>query len=154
MLLTLRAGAAALAVLVASVPAFAGMALNGDVNQSTMEGTICTAGYTKAVRPSTNYTNGVKFKLMREAGIDTALSSDYALDHAIPLVLGGSPRDRQNLRLLTAHENSRKSRIEVKLRCLVCSGQVPLETAQQAIYNDWQAAYHQYAPVKCQRSRH
>lgn len=130
------------------------MALNGDVNQSTMEGTICTAGYTKAVRPSTNYTNGVKFKLMREAGINTALSADYALDHAIPLVLGGSPRDRQNLRLLTAHDNSRKSRIEVKLRCLVCSGQVPLETAQQAIYDDWQGAYHQYAPVKCQRPRH
>lgn len=144
---------ATLLLLAAAFPAFAGMTLNGDVNQGTIEGTICTSGYTKAVRPSTPYTNGVKFKLMREAGIDPALSADYALDHAIPLVLGGSPRDRQNLRLLTAHENSRKSRIEVKLRCLVCSGQLPLEAAQDAIYSDWKAAYHQYAMVKCHRDR-
>ena len=93
--------------LLFAAPAMADMALNPDVDQETIGATICNAGYTKSVRPSTTYTNGVKFKLMREAGIDLALSPDYALDHAIPLVLGGSPRDRQNLRLLTAHENSR-----------------------------------------------
>lgn len=144
----------ALLLLAAALPAAADIALNAGVNQDTINSTICSAGYTKSVRPSTTYTNGVKFKLMREAGIDQALSSDYALDHAIPLVLGGSPRSRQNLRLLTARENSRKSRIEVKLRCLVCSGQLPLEAAQEAIYNDWQGAYHQYALVKCQRNTH
>lgn len=152
MLLTLRAGI--LAGLLFAVPAMADMALNPDVDQETIGATICNAGYTKSVRPSTTYTNGVKFKLMREAGIDLAHSSDYALDHAIPLVLGGSPRSRQNLRLLTAKENSRKSRIEVKLRCMVCSGQLPLDAAQEAIYNDWQGAYHQYALVKCQRNTH
>ena len=143
-----------LLLALAAAPAFADVALNPDVTPDTISGTICNAGYTKSVRPSTTYTNGVKFKLMREAGIDLALSSDYALDHAIPLVLGGSPRSRHNLRLLTARENSRKSRIEVKLRCMVCSGQLPLEAAQEAIYNDWQGAYHQYALVKCQRNTH
>lgn len=143
-----------LLLALAVAPALADIALNPDVDQETIGATICNAGYTKSVRPSTTYTNGVKFKLMREAGIDQALSSDYALDHAIPLVLGGSPRSRQNLRLLTARENSRKSRIEVKLRCLVCSGQLPLEAAQKAIYDDWQSTYHQYALVKCQRNTH
>lgn len=33
-------------------------------------------------------------------------------------------------------------RLEVKMQCLVCVGQVTLEEAQQAIYSDWQAAYH------------
>lgn len=134
-------------------PARADMVLNPDVGQETVGATICTAGYTKAVRPSTTYTNGVKFKLMHDADIDQSQSADYALDHIVPLVLGGSPRSRENLRLLTARENSRKSRIEVKLRCLVCSGQLPLQTAQETIYNDWQSAYHQYATVKCQRDR-
>ena len=122
--------------------------------QANLAVSHCKCQAILVVRPSTTYTNGVKFKLMREAGIDLALSPDYALDHAIPLVLGGSPRSRQNLRLLTARENSRKSRIEVKLRCLVCSGQLLLEAAQEAIYNDWQGAYHQYALVKCQRNTH
>lgn len=144
-------GAALVVALLFSAPAMADMALNQDVTPDTISGTICTAGYTKAVRPSTTYTNGVKFKLMREAGIDQSQSADYALDHIVPLVLGGSPRSRQNLRLLTARENSRKSRVEVKLRCLVCSGQLPLKDAQNAIYSDWNAAYHQFATVKCQR---
>lgn len=137
----------------AALPAQAGMVLNPDVGQETVGTTICIAGYTKTVRPSATYTNGVKFNLMREAGIDQSQSADYALDHVVPLVLGGSPRDRRNLRLLTASENSRKSRIEVKLRCLVCSGQLPLQSAQEAICNDWQRAYHQFATVKCQRNR-
>ena len=153
MLLVRRIGAALVAGLLFSAQAMADMALNSDVTPDTISGTICTAGYTKAIRPSTTYTNGVKFKLMREAGVDQSQSADYALDHIVPLVLGGSPRSRQNLRLLTARENSRKSRIEVKLRCMVCSGQLPLQTAQEAIYNDWQGAYHQYATVKCQRDR-
>lgn len=47
----------------------------------------------------------------------------------------------------------RKDRLEVKLQCLVCSGQVPLDEAQDAIYTDWQAAYHLYARTKCHRAK-
>jgi cytochrome c-type biogenesis protein CcmH/NrfF len=152
MLLTWRA-AAALGALLAAGAVRADMALNPDVYPATIAETICTSGYTKEIRPSTTYTNGVKFKLMREAGIPRSESETYALDHIVPLVLGGSPRSIDNLRLLTAAENSRKSRIEVKLRCMVCSGHIPLEEAQQAIYTDWKAAYHHYAPTKCYRPR-
>lgn len=46
-------------------------------------------------------------------------------------------------------EARRKDRVEVKLHCLVCSGQVALADAQHQIVDDWQAAYHRYARVKC-----
>ncbi len=137
-----------------ALPALADMALNPDVHQDTIAATICTPGYTKTVRPSTTYTNGVKRKLMREAGIDESLISDYELDHIVPLALGGHPRQLGNLQLQPWEGDSgakRKDRLEVKLQCLVCAGQVPLDTAQHAIYDDWQAAYHLYAKMKCHR---
>lgn len=46
--------------------------LNADVTQETIQQTICVPSYTATVRPSTNYTNGVKFKLMREQGVPAA----------------------------------------------------------------------------------
>ncbi len=143
-----------------SPPAFAGMALNHDVRQDTSAETICVPGYTKEVRPATSYTTGIKRKLLREAGIDESHISEYELDHIVPLALGGHPRKLDNLQLQPWDgENGahRKDRIEVKLQCLVCTGQVPLAQAQEEIYTDWQAAYHKYALTKCHRpgrSRH
>lgn len=131
-------------------------ALNPDVRQSTIAETICTPGYTKDVRPSTTYTNGVKYRLMREQGLDPSTASDYELDHIIPLALGGHPRSLKNLKLqLWEGEDGakRKDRLEIKLQCLVCSGQVPLDEARDAIFNDWRAAYHHYAQTKCHRAK-
>lgn len=130
------------------------MALNPDVRQDTIGETICTKGYTKSVRPSAIYTNGVKQILMREASIDELHIDDYQLDHIVPLSLGGHPRARDNLRLQLLDGEfgaKRKDRLEVKMQCLVCSGQVPLNTAQEAIYRDWVASYHSYAKLKCDR---
>ena len=73
------------------------------------------------------------------------------LENAVPLAIGGHPRKLDNLQLQTLDEAKRKDRIEVKLQCLVCSGQVSLERAQRDIVEDWQAAYHRYARVKCRR---
>jgi hypothetical protein len=56
-------------------------------------------GYTESVRPATAYTNGVKAKLIREAGLDERLMSQYELDHIIPLAAGGHPRKLSNLQL-------------------------------------------------------
>lgn len=134
----------------------ASIALNSDVNQATIQQTICVSGYTKSVRPSTTYTNGVKLKLLRESRIDDSHMSDFELDHIIPLALGGHPRSLNNLMLQPwegTNSAKRKDRLEVKLQCLVCTGQVGLKVAQLAIYNDWQGAYHTYATVKCHRTR-
>jgi cytochrome c-type biogenesis protein CcmH/NrfF len=57
----------------------------------------------------------------------------------------------ENLQLLTAKENSQKSRIEVKLLCYVCVGQMPLAQAQQEIAGGWREAYRRYSGQKCGR---
>lgn len=142
--------------LLGAAPVGAAMALNPDVRQTSIQQTICTSGYSASVRPSTSYTNGVKRKLLRNAGQSESATQNYELDHIVPLALGGHPRSLDNL-MLQPWEGSdgakRKDRLEVKLQCLVCTGQVPLADAQREIYRDWQGAYHRYATVKCHRSR-
>jgi cytochrome c-type biogenesis protein CcmH/NrfF len=91
----------------------------------------------------------VKALLAKRAGIED--SSGVVLDHIVSLGLGGHPRKIENLQLQEFAESKRKDRIEVKLQCLVCSGQVTLEDAQREIFEDWEAAYHLYARVKCHR---
>lgn len=137
-------------VAIAASSYASGLPINPDVTTDTLQSTICVPGYTKTVRPPTSYTNPIKYQEMQAAGLSDP--DEYALDHHIPLVLGGAPSDPGNLRLLTKHDNSRKSRIEVKLQCLVCTGQVPLDQAQKEIWDDWQSAYSKYARTKCNRS--
>ncbi len=140
-----------LVLFIASVALADRGALNPDVSQGTIAQTICVPGYTKSVRPATSYTNGVKVLLLKRAGLDPSTASDYELDHVIPLALGGHPRNTDNLQLQPWEVAKRKDRIEVKLQCLVCSGQLTLNRAQVEILEDWQAAYHRYARVKCLR---
>lgn len=128
-----------------------GARLNPDVTQETIEQTICRPGYSATVRPSTSFTNPIKFRLMGQAEIPREGAGEWALDHRIPIVLGGHPRQLENLQLLTRAENSRKARIEVKLLCYVCSGAMPLEQAQAEILEDWQAAYRRWSAIKCRR---
>jgi len=146
---------AALILCLIAAPAFADRgALNPDVTQDTINQTICVPGYAKSVRPATSYTNGVKEMLIQRARKNPALSQYYELDHIIPLALGGHPRKLDNLELqILEGENGakKKDRLEAKLHCLVCSGQVKLATAQREILEDWQAAYHKYSRVKCHR---
>ena len=131
--------------------------LNPDVSQSTLAQTICASGYTKTVRPSTLYTNGIKKRFMREQGLDFETDKgSFELDHIIPLALGGHPRNPHNLTLQVwdGHEGAkRKDRLEVKLQCLVCSGAVPLDEAREAIWSDWVAAYGVYGRMVCKRAR-
>lgn len=132
--------AASLATL-QTVPA---EALSTDVRQETIQQTICVAGYTASVRPSTNYTNGVKLKLLRDQGLPASAASEFELDHRIPLALGGHPRNLQNLMLQRweGEDGARvKDRLERRLQRMVCAGNMLLEDARRAIYLDWQAAY-------------
>jgi hypothetical protein len=123
------------------------IALNPDVEESTIEVTICVAGYTKAVRPATSYTNGVKRKLLREAGIDVARSGDFELDHIVPLALGGHPRKLSNL-MLQPWDGERGARVkdvlEARLQSLVCHGKLDLTDAQVCIAQDWESCAARY----------
>jgi hypothetical protein len=118
------------------------IALNPDVDEDTIDRTICVSGYTKSVRPATSYTNGVKRKLMQEAGIDAARIGDYELDHIVPLALGGHPRKLSNLTLQPwegEHGAKVKDVLEVHLQGLVCHGKLDLTDAQVCIAQDWEA---------------
>lgn len=147
--------AAALLALAAPLAADA-LSLNPDVRSDTVDATICQVGYTRTVRPSTTYTNGVKLRLMREAGIDPAQAREYELDHIIPLALGGSPRSLENLMLQPWDgENGakRKDKLEVRLQKCVCAGALDLTEAQAAIAADWQEASRRYSHLHCGRHR-
>ena len=125
-------------------------ALNPDVRQATIQQTVCVAGYTASVRPSTSYTNGIKARLLREQGLPVADAAAYELDHIIPLALGGHPRNLANLALQPWEgENSAKTkdRLERRLQILVCADKVPLDMARRDIYVDWQAAFRKYVGV-------
>ena len=118
------------------------IALNPDVDEDTIDKTICLSGYTKTVRPATSYTKGVKQKLMREAGIDAARIGDYELDHIVPLTLGGHPRKLSNLQLQPwdgPHGAHMKDILEERLHQLVCHGRLDLTDAQVCIAQDWEA---------------
>lgn len=105
------------------------------------------------MRPGSGYTSGVKLKLVHAAGQVEASAANYELDHIIPLALGGHPRSLDNLQIQPWPEAKRKDRIEVKLQCLVCSGQITLPDAQTLTARDWESAYNTYASVPCHRHR-
>lgn len=114
--------------------------LNPEVRQETIPETICRAGYTRSVRPAASFTQGVKSRLIREAGLDASARSDYELDHIVPLALGGHPRQLSNLRLQPwsgPDSAVEKDRLEVRLQHLVCRGAVSLAEAQHCIAEDW-----------------
>lgn len=114
--------------------------LNPDVHQDTIQETICVKGYTKTVRPSTSYTNGVKRKLMREAGIDWSRAREFELDHKINLSIGGHPRNIHNLQLQPwegAEGAKAKDKAEVRMQRMVCRGKISLHDAQACMWDDW-----------------
>jgi hypothetical protein len=125
--------------------------VNQDITQANIQDTICRKRFTKTIRPSVIYTNGVKFKLMREAGIPEADADKYELDHIVPLVVGGHPRKLANL-MLQPYEGvlgaRKKDRLEIKLQNMVCDGEIDLAAAQQDIGSDWVSAYEKYITHK------
>ena len=127
--------------------AFTSEMLNQDITQANIQDTICRKGFTKTIRPAVIYTNGVKFKLMREAGIPEEDADKYELDHIVPLAVGGHPRKLANL-MLQPYEGTlgarQKDRLELKLQNMVCNGELDLATAQREIGSDWVTAYTKY----------
>ena len=103
--------------------------LNPDVTQATIQTTICKAGWTKTIRPPTDYTNALKLKQMREYGVSGS-PTQYQEDHLISLELGGHPTDPRNLWPEPYPRASDVDSIENDLNAKVCSGRLSLESAQ------------------------
>lgn len=112
----------------------------GDTLPVTTED-ICVPGYTKKVR---SVPAGVKKQAYAEYGIAQRATGEFEVDHLISLELGGSNSIR-NLwpqSYMTHPWNAHvKDVVENALHKQVCSGQMSLHDAQQAIASDWIAAY-------------
>lgn len=123
--------------------------LNPQVTQATIASTICRRGYTSSIRPSESITEPEK----RGSAAAYSYSGPFSTgeyDHLVPLELGGDPNDPGNLWVepndnptATSTDNS-KDVLENRLNALVCSGQLSLAGAQQAISADWATAYQRY----------
>jgi hypothetical protein len=103
--------------------------LNAAVTQASIRSTICRRGWTRTVRPPTDYTSALKRKQMRvyhEHGPPSA----YQEDHLISLELGGDPTDPRNLWPEPYPRASAVDRIENELNAQVCSGALSLTEAQ------------------------
>ncbi|GAC1535059.1 MAG: hypothetical protein NVS3B1_29500 [Marmoricola sp.] len=115
----------------------------GVVDQTVSQATICTT----STRGRRDVTTATKDAVFAEYGITSHAPHQYEVDHLIPLELGGS-NDIHNLWPQPAnpppgfHE---KDALENRLHTLVCSGALPLATAQNSIAHDWYAAYLLYA---------
>ncbi len=115
----------------------------GDV-LTTNVSQICTSGYTKTVR---NVPSDLKKQIYQEYGIVSHKPGEYEIDHIVSLELGGSNSARNlfpqsyKLKPLNAHV---KDELENKLHEMICTGKIPIQTAQQEIAHDWIAAYQKY----------
>jgi hypothetical protein len=124
-------------------------AINPQVTQATISSTICSPGYTESIRPSEGITEPEKVASAAAYGYAGSLhTAEY--DHLISLELGGDPNDPANLwvepndRATAATTFNTKDSLESSLKRLVCSGQMTLAAARQAISTNWVAAYQQY----------
>ena len=104
--------------------------LNPDVTQATIAATICVQGWTRTVRPPTDYTNALKLRQMRAYG-ETGQPSAFQEDHLISLELGGHPTDPRNLWPEPYPRAAQVDQIENELNAQVCGGSLTLAQAQE-----------------------
>jgi hypothetical protein len=104
--------------------------VNPDVTQANIASTVCKHGWTRTIRPPTDYTNALKVRQMRAYGVAGSLS-DYQEDHLISLELGGHPTDPRNLWPEPYPRASEMDTIENQLNAKVCSGELTLDEAQR-----------------------
>jgi hypothetical protein len=73
--------------------------LNPDVRQETIGETICVSGWTRTIRPPTEYTSSLKIEQMREYG-HGGVASGYQEDHTTGQ---GAPRSRPRSQAVSGH---------------------------------------------------
>jgi hypothetical protein len=105
---------------------------NPDVTQQTIGTTICVHGWTRTIRPPTDYTSQLKLEQMREYGF-TGSPADYQEDHLISLELGGHPTDPRNLWPEKRPRADEVDALENDLNRLICDGSMSLADAQRKI---------------------
>lgn len=113
------------------------------ITQGNIAGTICSAEYVSRQSPPPSLKAA---ETRRIAGVlyPGGKPENFALDQLVPVSLGGAATDPRNLWLQpwTGENNSNdKDNLERLLQKMVCSGQLPLATAQQEIARNWIETY-------------
>jgi hypothetical protein len=114
----------------------------GAIIASATTNQICQSGYASSVR---NVPTSEKDQAYAEYGITSHYAGQYEVDHLVSLELGGS-NDIANLWPELASPTPgfhQKDKVENYMHDQVCSGAVPLATAQQEIATNWLALYQQ-----------
>jgi hypothetical protein len=104
---------------------------------------LCRPGYVSSAR---TYSTGTQYQIFADYGVSWHERAAYRVDLLIPLSLGGLPEHRNlwPVPLAGPHGVTEKDGVEAKLRQLVCSGKLPLTTAQQVIATNWFTAKERY----------
>lgn len=126
--------------------------LDARVTQATIVDTICVPGYVDRVLPSFEMQMHQKDRLLKQRGVDASFGAEYALDHRMPVILGGSPNSPANLDLRRWEGRAgqrRKERLAVYLKRCVCTGDITLKAAQSAISGDWPNLYPNLSSMSC-----
>ncbi len=107
-------------------------------------GDVCSMAHEEVVR---DVPGSLRQEVFKEYGIVNPRPEDYEIDYLIAPGLGGAD-DIHNLwpepTSSSAWNAHVKDALEERLHQLVCSGELDLPTAQQAIASDWITAYKKY----------
>jgi hypothetical protein len=114
-------------------------AISSRVTQANIQATICSYGYTRAVRPPESVTEPEKRASLAAYG-DVGPLHAYEYDHLVPLELGGAPNDPRNLWPEPGATPNPKDELEGRLREMVCGREMTLAQAQLEIARDWVTA--------------
>jgi hypothetical protein len=129
--------------------------LDPRVTQATIVDTICVPGYADRVSPTFEVQMRQKDRLLKQRGIGATEGSDYALDHRMPVLLGGLPSAAINLDLRPWDGRAgqrRKERLAVFLKRCVCTGDLTLAQAQSSISGDWPNRFPNLSSLTCSGS--
>lgn len=97
---------------------------------------VCVSGYSATVR---DVSDKLKNEIYQRDGI--IRSDKTAIDHIIPLCLGGSNHP-DNLRAMFVSEKVKKDNLERYLcNSHVCDGDIDINYAQRRIYENWSSFY-------------
>ena len=119
-------------------------AINPHVTQDNAALTVCVAGWTRTIRPTSSYTSRLKAQQMRTLHLPGG-ARDYEEDHLVPLCVGGHPTDHRNLwpQPRRGQWSAKiKDQLEASVCRAVCRGAMTLEEGRAIfLHPDWTREY-------------
>lgn len=122
-------------------------AVDPTIVQANIATTICDSAYVAARTPPPSW-KATATRRLAERIYPGERPENFQLDQLVPISLGGAATDARNLWLQPWAGNGsagKKDALETVLNRMVCAGQIPLASAQQAIARNWITLFEQIA---------